>query len=149
MWLSNKNWNWKTGCRKLAPKWCGPFKVVEVLGPVTYRLELPHNWQIHDVFHVSLLKAFNRPPKYRAPAPVRVVDGKPEWEVHDILRHRQLRGREKEYLIHWKGYGPEWQSWQPESDLTGAKGALQKYWKKVQVNPNYGKVAEPVEIQEE
>ena len=43
--------------RKLFWKWMGPFTVTEVINPVPYRLELPSYWQLHDVFHVNLLKA--------------------------------------------------------------------------------------------
>ncbi|WVZ89501.1 hypothetical protein U9M48_035895 [Paspalum notatum var. saurae] len=42
---------------KLAPRYVGPFKIIEQCGPVAYRLELPpHLAAVHDVFHVSQLK---------------------------------------------------------------------------------------------
>ncbi|WVZ63844.1 hypothetical protein U9M48_013442 [Paspalum notatum var. saurae] len=42
---------------KLAPRYVGPFKIIEQCGPVAYRLELPsHLATVHDVFHVSQLK---------------------------------------------------------------------------------------------
>jgi len=28
----------------------GPFKISEVLGPVTYKLQLPIQWNIHNMF---------------------------------------------------------------------------------------------------
>ncbi|GKA52623.1 retrotransposon protein, putative, ty3-gypsy subclass [Tanacetum coccineum] len=41
---------------KLAPWYVGPFKIVERVGPVTYRLKLPQELGgIHDMFHVSNL----------------------------------------------------------------------------------------------
>ncbi|GJW95246.1 putative reverse transcriptase domain-containing protein, partial [Tanacetum coccineum] len=42
---------------KLAPKYVGPFEIVEYVGPVAYRLKLPQELScIHDTFHVSNLK---------------------------------------------------------------------------------------------
>ena len=39
--------------RKLADKFVGPFRVLEHVGEVSFKLELPTNWRIHNVFHVS------------------------------------------------------------------------------------------------
>src|SRR6202789_1964939 len=44
--------------KKMAPKQEGPFKIEEVLGPVTYQLKLPESWQIHKVFHATLLRPY-------------------------------------------------------------------------------------------
>ncbi|GJS33392.1 putative reverse transcriptase domain-containing protein [Tanacetum coccineum] len=42
---------------KLAPRFVGPFKIVEKVGPVAYRLDLPEELNsVHDTFHVSNLK---------------------------------------------------------------------------------------------
>ncbi|GKC42976.1 retrotransposon protein, putative, ty3-gypsy subclass [Tanacetum coccineum] len=42
---------------KLAPRYVGPFEIVEYVGPVAYRLRLPQELScVHDVFHVSNLK---------------------------------------------------------------------------------------------
>ena len=38
---------------KLAPKFYGPFPMVDTIGKVAYKLTLPEKAQIHDVFHVS------------------------------------------------------------------------------------------------
>ncbi|WVZ75945.1 hypothetical protein U9M48_023957 [Paspalum notatum var. saurae] len=53
---------------KLAPRYIGPFKILEKKGEVAYRLELPPSLSgVHDVFHVSQLKKCLRVPDERAP----------------------------------------------------------------------------------
>jgi hypothetical protein len=49
---------------KLAPRYVGPFKILERRGEVAYQLELPAQLSdIHDVFHVSQFKKCLRVPE--------------------------------------------------------------------------------------
>ena len=43
-------------CGKLAPRFCGPFKILAKRGPVSYELALPTNIRVHNLFHAALLK---------------------------------------------------------------------------------------------
>ncbi len=44
--------------QKLTLKYIGPFKVIQVVSTMSYKLELPETMKIHPVFHVSLLKPY-------------------------------------------------------------------------------------------
>jgi hypothetical protein len=53
---------------KLAPRYVGPFKIVDRRGEVAYQLELPPQLSdVHDVFHVSQLKKCLRVPEEQLP----------------------------------------------------------------------------------
>ena len=55
---------------KLNPRYIGPFRIFERIGPVAYRLELPPelSW-IHNVFHVSMLRKYISDPSDILEAP--------------------------------------------------------------------------------
>jgi hypothetical protein len=58
VWLDSKNLKLPYPMRKLAPKREGPFPIIEVISPLSYRLKLPNQWKIHPVFHTHLLTPF-------------------------------------------------------------------------------------------
>jgi hypothetical protein len=118
--------------RRLLPKWIGPFKVVQKVGPVSYKLEMNPGWRVHPVFHVSLLELYKTDGRIRPPPPPIELEGALEYEVETILKHRTTeRKRPKtSYLIQWKGYGPEHNSWEPEANVANAPEKLAEYQKR-------------------
>ncbi|GJR67220.1 hypothetical protein Tco_0013285 [Tanacetum coccineum] len=62
---------------KLAPRFVGPFKIMEKVGPVAYRLYLPKELNgVHDTFHVSNLKKCLDDPTLKVPLDEIQVDAK-------------------------------------------------------------------------
>src|SRR6267142_2586145 len=90
-----------------------------ILGPTTYRLELPAQWKIHNAFHGSLLLPYYETKEhgrnFPEPAPD-LIEGQPEWEVEEILDSRRYR-RKLQYLIRWKGYSDAHNSWEPKEAI--------------------------------
>jgi hypothetical protein len=43
---------------KLEAHYCGPFEILERIGPIDYMISLPTSMSIHNVFHVSFLKKY-------------------------------------------------------------------------------------------
>ncbi|ROL53801.1 Transposon Tf2-6 polyprotein [Anabarilius grahami] len=124
VWLSTRDIRLRLPCRKLSPRFIGPFKIIKQINPVTYQLQLPPGYRIHPTFHVSLLKphhpsvSSSTGPDVAAaepPLPLILEDGT-AYEVHEILDSRR-RGGLLEYLVDWEGYGPEERSWVPRNDI--------------------------------
>jgi hypothetical protein len=129
-WLDAKNVNLKTKSDKLTERRLGPFKVIEKILDRAYRLELPKTMRIHDVFYVGLLSKVKRNELQaweNRPPPI-TVDGEEEYKVKGIMDSRENKGN-WEYLVKWKGYGPEESTWEPKSNLKNAAKHLKKYEK--------------------
>ncbi|KAI2646807.1 Transposon Ty3-G Gag-Pol polyprotein [Labeo rohita] len=108
-------------CRKLSPRYIGPFKILRQINDVTFQLQLPPRYRIHPTFHVSLLKPFfpsatETPGAEAEPPPPEVLDQPSIYTVHQILDSRR-RGGHLEYLIDWERYGPEERSWVLRDDV--------------------------------
>ena len=56
-----------------------------------------------------------------------LLDGEVEYEVEQILAHADKSTGRREYLVKWKGYGPEENTWVKESDFANANEVLQDY----------------------
>ena len=51
-------------CAKLSPRYCGTFEVLDIIGPIAYKLAFPASTRAHNVFHASLLKKYVHDPNH-------------------------------------------------------------------------------------
>jgi transposase InsO family protein len=134
------------GSDKLFPRFLGPFRIVQEVNPVAFRLELPTPMRIHPVFHASLLRKYKprrgqdgeeivTPP----PAPMVLAEGV-EFKVDMILgdRDKEISVRtnahgvpnrriQKEYLVKWVGYTEEHNQWIAEAELEAFRPVINEY----------------------
>ena len=111
----------KRAHQKLASRFYGPYPVIQKIGVVAYKLQLPEGARIHPVFHVSLLKNFAgelAEPSQELP-PVN-EEGAVILEPQHILDTRWVkRGNkfEEENLIQWKHLPVEDATWETNQSL--------------------------------
>lgn len=107
-------------CKKLGPKYLGPFTVTQLINPVTVMLKLPPLiGKIHPVFHSSLLKPVEQTTPAGHPGPITRDEyelGLGLDELDDILDSKVTRGKLK-YLVKWKGYPFVEVSWVDRHDI--------------------------------
>lgn len=109
---------------KFMPRFDGPYSIVSANPESsTYTLDLPEHTNVYPTFHVSELKKHvpNNAELYpsrelQRPGPIVTQNGTEEWEVQKLLDCR-TRGRGRQYLVRWRGYGPEADVWVPGKEL--------------------------------
>ena len=111
--VGNKEFNIRTNrnSTKLDQLQLGPFTIEEKMKFDNYKLRLPTNMKVHPVFHVSLLI-----PTGNKETQTNVEATEELYEVERIIDKRTSKGI-TEYLIKWKGYGDEQNSWEPTNNL--------------------------------
>ena len=101
---------------KLSPRYYNPFQILQKVGSVSCKLDLPPESRLHSTFHVSCLK--QRLGQHVVPLPsLPLVDFegifKPEPVVVLQERSHQLRHRTvTQFLIQWQGEGTKNATWE-------------------------------------
>ncbi len=130
VWLSTRNLRLNLPCKKLSPRFVGPYKILRQITPVSFRLALPRHLCISPTFHVSLLKPATPPTEEERGDSSRpssqsnavqtsqaiVVEGEEAYRVHQLLDSRR-RGGHLQYLVDWEGCSPEERSWVNSRDI--------------------------------
>jgi hypothetical protein len=112
-------------CAKLAPRYCGPFKVLDRVGSVTYRLALPPTIKARNVFLVSLLKKYVHHSNHIIDWSVIQVEPEGEFlpEPQCILYRKEtpLGNQTIAHVkVQWKHFGPNEATWEMEDAMRQA-----------------------------
>jgi hypothetical protein len=111
--------------QKLAARWYGPFIVLGRVQTNAYRIELPANSKAHPVINVRFLKPY-KGREDNNPLPDILPTGEAEYEVEKIISQRQRAGK-TEFLVRWKGYSPDDDSWEKSEHLNNAEEVVNDY----------------------
>ncbi|CDJ34265.1 uncharacterized protein EMH_0019520 [Eimeria mitis] len=137
VWISSRNLPGLNQCSKFEPRFLGPFAVLERIGQVAYRIELPPTYTCHNAFHVSqLVPDRPRDPQMKSKEaavwrlPVTGPDGTPTdiYEVDYILDQRGS-DEDIQYLVKWRGAPEDRATWEPAANLTNCP-ALLRAWRR-------------------
>jgi hypothetical protein len=128
--LNRKNIRTERSKLKFDAKYLGPFEIIKKISDVAFKLKLPENWKIHPVFHISLLEPIDGNPfpiQVKLPPQPEIIEDEAEFEVEKIVGYRLFRNKIPQYLVNWKGYANESNTWEPEENLGRAKDLLDEF----------------------
>ncbi|KAE8733313.1 hypothetical protein F3Y22_tig00001349pilonHSYRG00080 [Hibiscus syriacus] len=108
---------------KLASKYYDPFKILEKIGEVAYKLGLPDSSRLHPVFHVSLLK------KHVGDSVITLTetpaindDGQIRVEPYKVMGRRIINRQKKlvsQLLVRWRNLDETSDTWEDYIVLRG------------------------------
>jgi len=129
MLLSTKNLVFKERpVRKLVDRYIGPYTIEEVVSTNAVKLQLPTSMRIHPVVNVSQIVRYKEQveeQKKEEGKPIE-IEGVKEWEIEKILNKRKIREVDK-YLVRWKGFTVEHDTWERKEDLGNAREVLEEF----------------------
>jgi len=114
-------------------RYVGPYTIEEVVSTNVVKLQLvklrlPFSMRIHPVVNVSWIVQYKEQvegQKKEEGKPIE-IEGVKEWEIEKILNKRKIRGVDK-YLVQWKGFMAEHDTWEREEDLGNAREVLEEF----------------------
>jgi len=128
---------------KLTEYFVEPYKIKRIVSSNAIELELPKTIKIHPVVNVSRVRLY-KPQVERQrktpPKPV-IIEGEEEFEVENFLNKQVVRGKKK-FLVWWKGYTVEDDTWESRENLGNTKKLVEEFERE------YGKEVKELRQQE-
>jgi len=129
--LSTRDLKWQMIGKKmdkLMERFVGPYRVKGIISSNAIELDLPSSIRIHPIVNISRIRRYRdqvKGQKVMPPLPVE-IQGEMEYEVEKILSKRKRYGK-VEYLVRWKGYTAEEDTWEKEGNLENAREVVEDY----------------------
>jgi len=122
--------------RKLAPRYVGPYQIIEKSGKVAYKVQLPYDYEmraIFPVFHVSQLKKCLRIPEERVETGGLKLQSDLSYEEKPMqvldVKERVTRGRViKLYRVLWNHQSERDATWEREYYLQVTYPSYEKWY---------------------
>ena len=109
---------------KLNPRYIGPFRIIERIGPVAYHLELPLEIsRIHNVFHVSMLRKYISDPSHVLETPPIELNKDLPFEVQPVgIVDQEIKELRNKVILMvkvlWKSDTVEKTTWKTEAFMS-------------------------------
>ena len=120
----------KRRTEKLTERFVGHYKVKKIVSANVVELKLLSTIRIYPVVNISKIHRYIgqlEGQRKEQPAPA-IIKREKEWEVERILNKQQIRGKDK-YLVQWKGFMAESDTWEGKENLGNAKEAIEEFKK--------------------
>jgi len=105
---------------KLSSLWLGPYKLIEILAPQTYRIQSLYDPTcVQDVHHMRLIPFHMRPDVSTDLLKDLAERDKGEFLVDRVVAHDGFNKRNIRFKVHWLGYSDDKDTWQSWSDVEG------------------------------
>jgi hypothetical protein len=113
--------------KKLNYKYYDLYTINESINKISYKLNLSSIMRnIHDVFHVSLLKLANE--KDDETSSLIWIEDEKQWKIEEIVNKKVKKNRTS-YLVKWLEYSHSNNEWMKEENMNNVKKAIKKFLK--------------------
>jgi len=108
---------------KLRPRYLDPYKIIQQIGKVAYKLELPSRLEaVYSIFHVSMLRKCMGDPLSIVPIEdVQITETLSYEEIPIVILDRQVRTlRTKEVssvMVLWRNNNVKEMMWETEEEM--------------------------------
>ena len=120
----------KRATKKLTEKFIGPYMVKKIVSENVVELELLASLRIYPVVNVRRIVKYREQVKGQKkipPPPIEIASEK-EYKVEEILDRQEKRGKTR-YLVRWKGYTVEENTWEGLENLKNAMEKVKEFEK--------------------